>query len=90
ETVRLGYFNVGKEPDKVQVEMVSWDEADLKEAYEVGRGVIRDIRAGRFEHKAKARTYAPAMAALVGDTLVGDTSLGEEAGEEAREEGGAL
>ena len=90
ETVRLGYFNVGKEPDKVQVEMASWDEADLTEAYEVGRGVIRDIRAGRFEHKAKARTYAPAMAALVGDTLVGDTSLGEEAGDEAREEGGAL
>ncbi len=85
EEVRLGYFNVGKEPDKVQVEMASWELGDLKAAYDVGRNVIAGIRAGRFEHNAKARTYSPTMAALVGDTLVGDMSLGGE----TLEEGGA-
>ncbi len=86
EEVRLGYFNVGKEPDKVQVEMASWGDDELREAYNVGKKVIADIRAGRFEHNARARTYSPTMAALVGDTLVGDTSLGTE----TVEEGGAL
>jgi ATP-dependent helicase/nuclease subunit B len=86
EPVRLGYFNVGKEPDKVHVEMASWDSDALNAAYKVGREVIGGIRAARFEHKAKAPTYSPVMAALVGDTLVGDTSLGAETLEEGAEQ----
>jgi RecB family exonuclease len=45
---RLGYVLLPKDVDNVDFCFADWSEQDLDEADEVARGVVRNIRAGRF------------------------------------------
>lgn len=47
--VKLAYMNLPKKPEDVAIHVARWTHFDLEEAIEVARGIVRDVRAGRFE-----------------------------------------
>jgi len=47
--VKLAYMNLPKKPEDVAIHVARWTEFDLEEAINVARGIVRDVRAGRFE-----------------------------------------
>ncbi|HFE46820.1 MAG TPA: PD-(D/E)XK nuclease family protein [Nannocystis exedens] len=47
--VKLAYMNLPKKPEDVAIHVARWTEFDLEEAIDVARGIVRDVRAGRFE-----------------------------------------
>ncbi len=47
--VKLAYMNLPKKPEDVAIHVARWTHFDLEEAIDVARGIVRDVRAGRFE-----------------------------------------
>ena len=47
--VKLAYMNLPKKPEDVAIHVARWTHFDLAEAIDVARGIVRDVRAGRFE-----------------------------------------
>lgn len=46
--IQLGYINLSKDLAKIGSSLAEWTDADLRDALEVARQVVRDIRAGKF------------------------------------------
>lgn len=47
--VTLGYINIGRDMGSTQFEIAEWTDADLDEADEAAREVVRAIRLGKFD-----------------------------------------
>jgi len=47
--IHVGYFCLPKRLEDAEIAMANWDDAMLERAVEVARGVVRDIRAGKFD-----------------------------------------
>jgi hypothetical protein len=61
--VRVGYVVLSRDPEATGVRFADWSDAELAEAEEVARAVVRRIRANRFD-------YSPQQSAIpMGDPL---------------------
>ena len=64
-TVQLGYFNLPKQLEATGISPASWDDSALREADDVAREVIRNLRAEVYEPMAwPAPKYSEALAAI--------------------------
>lgn len=47
--VQLAYINLPKKPENVGLAVAKWGPAELGEAVETAQGIVRNVRAGKFE-----------------------------------------
>lgn len=82
--IQLGYINLSKDLTKVNASLAEWGEADLQEAMETARQVVRDIRAGKFWPLASPPPdFSKDLSAICQDGQFGGRMLsGPEEGEE--------
>ena len=68
DRIRLGYILLPRDLECVGHEIADWSGADIEEAMDVARDVVRKVREGRFEFDpdARARWPDPRMEALLG------------------------
>ena len=85
--VRVGYFNLGKDPSRVGVQLAEWTDPQLETADEQAATIVRSIQGalvtGDFPHVQSARVQDAVFQALTGLSLVGAVDDGSaEEGEE--------
>jgi ATP-dependent helicase/nuclease subunit B len=81
--IRLGYILLPKNLEGVGAVLAEWTEADLEEAEEVARGVVRRLRTGEFRYDPGTRSFRDdPLDALLGRMELPLATEGEEGGEE--------
>lgn len=85
DRIRLGYVLLPRDLECVGEEMADWGQAELEEALDVARDLIRLVRQGRFEFDAdtRARWPDPRMEALLGRGQLSGVDEDSDAGEAA-------
>jgi len=66
----LGYVALGKDEHEVGERMARWSEADLLEAFETAREVVRKVRAGEFRERGNPRAREEILRAILGEGLL--------------------
>jgi RecB family exonuclease len=66
----LGYVSLGKDEAGVRLELGRWSAADLDEALEVARDVVRRVRARDFAEIGESVPYEPIFRSLLGESML--------------------
>lgn len=70
----LGYVTLARDPAEIHDRIAKWDSAQLEDAIEAAKGVVRSVRAGEFFVAGRLPKYDAITRAVLGDGVLSISS----------------